>query len=150
MNPARALLRGDIVIADDDPDDRGLALEALVEGGWTRGVRQVSNGDELLGLLRGQGGFQERPSLVLLDLNMPRKNGFEALEEIRLDAALRDLPVVIFSTSRAEEDVLRSYRLGCNSFHSKPASVASLKALMADLLRYWFETSELPRVADSR
>ncbi|HXC64077.1 MAG TPA: response regulator, partial [bacterium] len=68
--------RGDIVIADDDPDDRGLALEALLGGGWTRGVRQVADGDELLSLLRGQRGSQARPALVLLDLNMPRMDGF--------------------------------------------------------------------------
>jgi CheY-like chemotaxis protein len=136
--------RGDIVIADDDPDDRGLALEALLGGGWTRGVRQVADGDELLSLLRGQRGSQARPALVLLDLNMPRMDGFETLEAIRTDDGLRDLPVVVFSTSRAEQDVLRSYRLGCNAFHSKPDSFAALESLMSELLRYWFESSELP------
>jgi CheY-like chemotaxis protein len=141
---------GDIVIADDDPDDRGLALEALMGGGWTRGVRQVSNGDDLLSLLRGQRGTLARPALVLLDLNMPLKDGFETLEAIRVDEALRSLPVVVFSTSRTEEDVLRSYRLGCNAYHSKPASFAALKLLMADLLRYWFESSEIPRGAGAR
>jgi CheY-like chemotaxis protein len=144
MNPHPRRGAGDIVIADDDPDDRGLALEALVGGGWNRGVRQVSDGDELLSLLRGQRGSLARPALVLLDLNMPRMDGFEALEAIRGDESLRDLPVVVFSTSRSEEDVLRSYRLGCNAYHSKPSSFAALEALMAGLLRYWFESSELP------
>ncbi|HTB35062.1 MAG TPA: response regulator, partial [bacterium] len=92
---------GDIVIADDDPDDRGLALEALRGGGWTRGVRQVADGGELLSLLHGRQAGLGRPSLVLLDLNMPRMDGFEALQAIRLDEGLRDLPVVVFSTSRA-------------------------------------------------
>jgi len=147
MKLAETRAIGDIVIADDDPDDRSLALDALAFSGWNRGVRQAANGEELLSLLRGKQGKPARPALVLLDLNMPRKNGFEALQEIRRDEGLRDLPVVVLSTSRDEEDVLRSFRLGCNAYHSKPDSFAALEGLMAELLRYWFESSEIPHGA---
>jgi two-component system response regulator len=138
--------RGRIVIADDDADDQALALEALASHGWRAPVTQVYDGEQLLQLLRQPALAAARsPLLVLLDLNMPRKNGFETLKAMRQDRALEGVPVVVFSTSSAPDDVARSYRLGCNSYVPKPASIQAMHALMGDLLRYWFETSELPR-----
>lgn len=139
---------GSIVLAEDDPDDQAITLSALGKSDWKAGLTMVANGQELLDLLRKKGAFagssSARPALVLLDLNMPRKNGFEALREIRADDKLRDLPVVVLSTSRREEDVERSFNLGCNSFVSKPSSFDEMAALMQELVRYWFETSEIP------
>jgi len=90
-----------------------------------------------------------RPGLILLDLNMPRKDGREALREIKNDPALRSIPVVILTTSREEEDILRTYDLGANSFISKPVGFDSLVQLASTMTRYWFQLVELPVKADS-
>jgi CheY-like chemotaxis protein len=146
MNLTPIQTRGRIVIADDDADDQALTLEALTENGWRDPVSQVFDGEQLLALLRKPSTpGQRQPWLVLLDLNMPRKNGFEALRAIREDRALQAVPVVVFSTSTAPDDVALSFRLGCNSYVPKPASIPAMRRLMGELLRYWFETSELPR-----
>src|SRR5207302_1889890 len=107
------------------------------------------DGEDLMSYLHHQGQFSNAgespaPSLILLDLNMPRKDGREALREIKSDAALRHIPVVVLTTSRAEEDVVRSYQLGVNSFITKPLTFQGLVEAMKALGRYWFEVVELP------
>jgi CheY-like chemotaxis protein len=108
---------------------------------------RVKDGEELMDFLRHRGGFAEerlspQPSLILLDLNMPRKDGREALREIKSDPVLRRLPVVVLTTSRAEEDVVRSYELGVNSFITKPVTFQGLLEAVRILGRYWFEIVE--------
>ena len=138
-----------ILLADDDQDDCLLAREALEESRIANDLRVVSDGEELLDYLRREGRFSDPASaptarLILLDLNMPRKDGREALKEIKADPALRAIPVVVLTTSRAEEEIFRSYDLGAASFISKPVSFEGLVEVMKGLSRYWFEIVDLP------
>jgi CheY-like chemotaxis protein len=143
--------RGSIVIvmADDDADDRMFAEEALRESHLMNELRFVVDGEELLDYLHRQGAYAPpasapRPGLILLDLNMPRKDGREVLREIKADPELRRIPVVVLTTSRTETDILRSYDLGANSFITKPVSFEGLVSVMRELGRYWFELVEIP------
>jgi CheY-like chemotaxis protein len=138
-----------ILLADDDPDDRELAQQALAESRLANALQCVEDGEELMAYLRNEGAYADaaahpRPGLILLDLNMPKKDGREALREIKADPELRHLPVVVLTTSKAEEDVYRSYDLGVNSFITKPVTFDGLVAVMQVLGRYWFEIVELP------
>jgi two-component system, response regulator len=141
-----------ILLADDDPDDRMLARDALDESRLANDLHEVVDGEELLEYLRRQGKYADpasapRPGLILLDLNMPRKDGREALREIKADPELRSIPVVVLTTSQAEEDIYRTYDLGVSSFITKPVSFEGLVSVMKALGRYWFEIVELPRGA---
>ena len=138
-----------ILLAEDDADDRLLVKEALAEGRVLNELRSVGDGEELLDYLRRRGRYANpaaspRPGLVLLDLNMPRKDGREALREIKADPDLRRIPVVVMTTSKAEEDIFRSYDLGANSYISKPVTFERLVELMKVMGRYWIEFVELP------
>jgi CheY-like chemotaxis protein len=138
-----------ILMADDDDDDRLLAKDALTECRLASDLRFVENGEELLDYLRRRGSYSKtrlapRPGLILLDLNMPKKDGREALKEIKADPELRKIPVVVLTTSKADTDIGRVYELGANSFISKPVSFDSLVEVMKTLCRYWFEIVELP------
>jgi len=138
-----------ILLADDDEEDRMLAADALAASRVVNDLRFVEDGDELLDYLYNRGRFSNvqespRPGLILLDLNMPRKDGREALREIKADPELRRIPVVILTTSKAEEDIYRTYDLGANSFITKPVSFEGLVAVMRDIGRYWIEIVELP------
>ena len=138
-----------ILMADDDEDDRLLTREAMEEARLINDLRFVEDGVELLQYLRREGLFAKpgaapRPGLILLDLNMPRKDGRTALREIKADPALRQIPVVVLTTSRAEEDVLRSYDLGAASFISKPAGFHSLMEMVTVLGQYWSGIVSLP------
>lgn len=138
-----------ILMADDDEDDRLLTLDALKESRVLNNLMCVQDGVELLEYLRREGKFSDpetspRPSLILLDLNMPRKDGREALQEIKADPTLRGIPVVILTTSKEEEDMLRGYDLGCASYITKPVNFDGLVELMKALGRYWIEFVELP------
>lgn len=137
-----------ILLAEDDPDDRLLLQEALIEGRLANQLTYVEDGEELLDYLYRRGkygdGSASRPGLILLDLNMPRLDGREALRVIKADPELRQIPVVVLTTSKAEEDVLRSYDLGANSFITKPVTFQSMVDLMRILGRYWLEIVELP------
>jgi len=138
-----------ILMADDDADDRLLAKDALTECRISNELHFVENGEELLDYLLRRGrytslGDAPRPGLILLDLNMPKKDGREALKEIKADPELRKIPVVVLTTSRADTDIGRIYELGANSFISKPVSFDSLVDVMKILGRYWFEIVELP------
>lgn len=135
-----------ILLAEDDPDDRMLVQDAVTEGRLVNELCCVEDGEELMDYLhqRGRHAGAPRPGLILLDLNMPRKDGREALREIKADPSLRQIPVVVLTTSKAEEDVFRSYDLGANSFVTKPVTFQSLVELMQTLNRYWLEIVELP------
>lgn len=138
-----------ILLADDDEDDRMLARDALAESRLANDLYMVSDGEELMDYLLRRGGYAEpaespRPGLILLDLNMPKMDGREALKEIKSHPNLRQIPVVVLTTSQAEEDIYRTYDLGANSFITKPVMFASLVKVMKDLGNYWFEIVELP------
>ena len=138
-----------ILMADDDADDRLLAKDALTECRLANDLHFVENGEELLEYLKRRGKYASladapRPGLILLDLNMPKKDGREALKEIKADPELRRIPVVVLTTSKADTDIGRIYELGANSFIAKPVSFDSLVEVMKILGRYWFEIVELP------
>src|ERR671933_418811 len=141
-----------ILMADDDEDDRRNTEEAFREHHLANDFRTVRDGEELMEFLRRQGRYRDapRPGLILLDLNMPRKDGREALQEIKSDPALRQIPVVILTTSKAEEDILKTYDLGANSFITKPVGFDSLVQLVSTMTRYWFQLVELPGNAEPR
>jgi len=146
MSPTEPLT---VLLADDDEDDRLLARDALRQSPVPVALHCVGDGAELLEYLRRQGRYAPpaqapRPALVLLDLNMPRMGGLEALREIRGDPALRRIPVVVMTTSSRGEDVARSYELGANSFITKPVTFSGLVEVMGSLGRYWGETVSLP------
>jgi CheY-like chemotaxis protein len=138
-----------ILIADDDPDDRELTRDALHECRLANDVHFVHDGEELLDYLNRRGQHkklagQSLPGLILLDLNMPRKDGREALKEIKANPDLRRIPIVVLTTSKAEEDILRTYDLGVNSYVTKPVTFDSLVETIKVLGKYWFEIVELP------
>src|SRR3982751_3797434 len=138
-----------ILLADDDADDRMLARDALKESRLANDLRYVENGEELMDYLLRRGAYADpavspTPGLILLDLNMPRKDGREALREIKSDPRLRHIPVVVLTTSKAEEDIYRTYDLGVNSFITKPVTFEGLVSVMKALGQYWFEIVELP------
>jgi two-component system response regulator len=136
-------------MADDDADDRMLTRDALDESRVLNELRFVEDGEELMEYLTRQGKFANpedspRPGLILLDLNMPKKDGREALKEIKADPNLRRIPIVIMTTSKAEEDIFRSYDSGASSFITKPVTFDRLVELMRTLGEYWVEFVELP------
>lgn len=138
-----------IVLADDDADDRQLTHDAFMENRLANEFHAVEDGEELMDYLLRRGKYESLngeplPGLILLDLNMPRKDGREALKEIKLHPDLRRIPIVVLTTSKAEEDILRSYDLGVNSYVTKPVTFKSLVELIKVLGRYWFEVVELP------
>lgn len=142
-----------ILMADDDEDDYLLTKKALEESKLLNTMSHVKDGEELLDYLKNRGQYENnpdfnRPGVILLDLNMPRKDGREALKEIKSDPELRDIPVVVFTTSKTEEDIFRSYQLGVNSFITKPVTFAGLLQVMQTLGKYWFEIVELPAKAE--
>lgn len=142
-----------ILLADDDEEDRMLACDALKESRLSNEIYCVTDGEELMDYLRRHGKYSKpadapRPGLILLDLNMPKKDGREALREIKADPSLRQIPIVVLTTSKAEEDILRSYDSGASSFISKPVTFDGLVELMKGLGRYWFEIVELPRMEE--
>jgi len=138
-----------ILMADDDDDDRLLAQDALSESDLGGNLHFVENGEDLLDYLWRRGKYgppadAPRPGLILLDLNMPRKDGREALREIKTDPELRRIPVVVLTTSKADTDIGAIYELGANSFISKPFQFEALVNVMKVLGQYWFKTVELP------
>ncbi len=138
-----------ILLADDDPEDRELARDALAESLVASDLRTVDDGEQLLDYLHRLGNYADpsaspRPGLILLDVSMPRLDGHDALAAIKADASLRQIPVVMLSTSLADEDIDRSYQLGANSYVAKPASFTALVDTMRTLGRYWGEMVELP------
>jgi CheY-like chemotaxis protein len=141
-----------ILVCDDDADDRKLTEQALRDARVSNRVLFVADGEELLDYLyqrdafSGETGNAPRPGLILLDLNMPKVDGREALQVIKSDPALRDIPIVVLTTSRLDEDVIRSYQLGVNSFMTKPVTFSGLVEAMRVLGRYWLQIVELPPI----
>ena len=139
-----------IIVADDDSDDRMLIDDAFQESRLSNPIIFVENGEQLLHCLRGQGNFSEpgkvcrTPGLILLDLNMPKMDGRTALAHIKADPELRRIPVIVLTTSKAEEDVFRTYDLGVNSFITKPVSFEALVDVVRTLNHYWIEIVQLP------
>ena len=138
-----------ILMADDDDEDRMLTKEAWVENRLANDLRFVEDGEELMEYLKRRGKYADpvaspRPGLILLDLNMPKKDGREALREIKAAEDLRQIPVVVLTTSRAEEDIFRSYDMGANSYITKPVTFEGLVQIVRQLDGYWFEMVKLP------
>lgn len=137
-----------ILMADDDPDDRELTREAFVESRLANDLRFVENGEELLDYLYRRGKYSDPasspwPSVILLDLNMPKKDGREALQEIRGEPRFRGIRVVVMTTSKAEEDVVRSYDLSAASYITKPVTFDRMVEVVRALGQYWLEIVEL-------
>ena len=138
-----------ILLADDDEDDRLMPRDALRAARLHNDLRFVIDGVDLLDYLHRRGKYRDpasspRPALILLDLNMPRMDGREALEAIKQDPELRSIPVVVLTTSKAEEDIVRTYDLGVNSFITKPVTFLGLVEVMKVFTRYWLEIVDLP------
>jgi CheY-like chemotaxis protein len=138
-----------ILLAEDDDEDLEMTLDALEESRLGNDLRVTRDGEELMEYLLRVGRYADgvdapTPGLILLDLNMPRKDGREALAEIKSNPELRKIPVIVPTTSKAEEDIVRSYDLGVNSFITKPVTFAGLAEAMKILREYWFEIVELP------
>lgn len=148
-NPHRKLC---ILLADDDPDDRMLTQRALKKSRLANELHMVEDGEELMRYLRREGKYADPeiapwPGLILLDLNMPRKDGREALKDIKSDPKLRRIPVIVLTTSEAELDILRSYDLGVNAFVTKPVTFDGLATAIQRLGQFWFEIVKLPNSA---
>jgi CheY-like chemotaxis protein len=142
-----------ILMADDDEDDRDLTRDALENAECVEQMDFVADGQELVDYLRGNGPFASaeapgqrptQPSIILLDLNMPRKDGREALAEIKGDEDLRHIPVVVLTTSRDDIDVRRAYDLGANSYITKPVTGSKLETMLDRLAEYWSQIVTLP------
>ena len=138
-----------ILMADDDPDDIELTSDALKESRLANGFTSVGDGVELLDYLHQRGNYARlagnpQPGLILIDLNMPRMDGREALEHIKADPDLRKIPVVVLTTSKSEEDIFRTYDLGVNSFIVKPVTFTGMVRAMEALTEYWFQIVRLP------
>ena len=137
-----------ILMADDDPDDVMFTREALEETSMNSDFYSVSDGAELLDYLRHEGRYASapapRPDLMLLDINMPRMNGLDALNVIKEDPSLKSIPIIVLTTSSADEDVSRTYDLGAASFVQKPVGFNEMVRAMTSINQYWFETVELP------
>ena len=138
-----------ILMAEDDEDDRLLAQDAFVESKLSNPVFFVHDGEELLDYLYNRGRYASKekfplPGLILLDLNMPRKDGREALKEIKSDAKLRQIPIIVLTTSKEEEDIVRSYSLGVSSFITKPVTFEQLVEVIQCIGQYWFEIVSMP------
>ena len=138
-----------ILMAEDDEDDRLLAQDAFMESKLSNPLFFVHDGEELLDYLYHSGRYVSKeqfplPGLILLDLNMPRKDGREALREIKSDANLQRIPIIVLTTSKEEEDVLRSYSLGVSSFITKPVTFEQLVEVIQCIGQYWFEIVSMP------
>ena len=146
MNPQQSIEPIRILLVDDDLADVRLTQEALKEHKVFCETAVVQDGVDALAYLRreGQYGSVSRPDIILLDLNMPRKDGREVLEEIKADPQLRRIPVVILTTSQADQDVLHSYDLGANCYITKPVDLGQLTAVVQAIENFWFTVVKLP------
>ncbi|MEI6594459.1 MAG: response regulator [Bacteroidota bacterium] len=138
-----------ILIAEDDEEDRMLTKDAMLESRLANRIDFVEDGEDLMDYLNNRGKYTDvkeypLPGIILLDLNMPRKDGREALKEIKSSEVLKKIPVIILTTSKAEEDILRSYNLGVNSFITKPVTFNGMVNIMQAIGKYWLEIVELP------
>lgn len=145
MKPENCIL----MMADDDPDDREFVEEAFAESGFTGRFRVVEDGAELISYLKQEGDYTDQkanpqPNLILLDLNMPKIDGYQALEVIKNDPNLRTIPIVVLTTSESQEDISRTYGLGVNSFITKPSGFDNLVKMAEGINQYWLNLVKLP------
>jgi len=133
-----------LIIAEDDEDDRFLAKEAMNANKSLMDVKFMNDGEQLMEFLQLESNYEFLPSLILLDLNMPKLDGRECLKLIKNNPVLKSIPVVVFTTSNLKEDILSTYKLGVNSFINKPVEFEDLKSLFGKLDDYWFGTVKLP------
>jgi CheY-like chemotaxis protein len=136
----------EILLVEDNPGDARLAFEALQEAKVSNNLNWVANGVDAMAFLRREGRYAQavRPDLVLLDLNLPRKDGREVLAEIKADTRLRRIPVVILTTSQAEEDIVSAYQLNANSYISKPVDLEQFIRVVQAIDTFWLGIVELP------
>ncbi|MFY7829653.1 MAG: response regulator [Flectobacillus sp.] len=139
-----------ILIADDDEDDRFLIKAAFEECGSSIPLSFVQDGLELMQYLNNENAFSDtnlykQPSLILLDLNMPKKDGREIIQEMRANSNFKSIPIVVLSTSNAPSDIRTCYELGANSFITKPSSFEGLLEIIKNLQQFWFVTASLPQ-----
>lgn len=147
MNNSRKSLT--VLVADDDEDDRSFIRKAWNKSRAANDLRFVEDGEELTEYLNHTDRYADpasapRPAVILLDLNMPKKDGREALREIKANPDLRQIPIIILTTSQAEEDICRSYDLGASSYITKPVTFGALVDVLQVLGRYWIEIVDLP------
>ena len=135
-----------VLLVDDNPADVGLAREALVAGRHHSCINDVGDGEEAMAFLRRSGRFANaaRPDLVILDLNLPKKDGRAVLAEAKGDVDLQTIPIVVFSTSRSMQDIARSYELGANCYVSKPGTLSEYFSVMQSIEAFWFGSASLP------
>ncbi|MEO5345919.1 MAG: response regulator [Magnetococcus sp. YQC-9] len=145
MNPADAHFV-EILLVEDSPGDVELTREALADSKMLNRLNVVEDGEEAMAYLRQQGRYAHatRPDVVLLDLNLPRKDGREVLEEIKADPELKAIPVVVLTTSQAEEDILRTYQLHANCYITKPVDLHQFFAVVKSVENFWFSVVKLP------
>ena len=144
-----------ILVADDDPDDRMMIEDAFSENRIANEIEFVEDGEQLMAYLRREEPFahlknQPYPGIILLDLNMPKKDGREALRELKADSELCRIPVVVLTTSQAEEDIVRTYGLGVSSFITKPVSFEGLVEAVQVICQYWIQIVALPPECSAR
>lgn len=144
-----------ILVADDDPDDRMMIQEAFTENRIANQIAFVEDGEQLMAYLRREGPFAELketpyPGIILLDLNMPKKDGREALRELKADQELRRIPIIVLTTSQAEEDIVRTYGDGVSSFITKPVSFEGLVEAVRVICQYWIQIVALPPECSAR
>jgi len=136
----------EILLADDNAEDVMVIQMLFGEANKSHGINFVRNGEDVLSYLRNEGTWSQspRPGLILLDINMPKRNGFEVLEEIKADAALRSIPIIVLSTSAEKVHINRAFELGASSFITKPAKFDHFREVMAQFVRYWTHVSHVP------
>ncbi len=149
MSPSAKVRPIEILLVEDSPGDRRLTLEALKESKLMTSMNMVSDGVEAMAFLRQQGAYKDapRPDLILLDLNMPKKDGREVLSEIKADPDLKRIPVVVLTTSQAEEDIVRAYDLHVNCYVTKPVDLEQFAGVVRAIEGFWFTIVELPTAA---
>ena len=136
----------EILLVEDSPSDTRLTVEAMKEGKIVNNLNHVEDGEKAMAFLRRQGAYSKapRPDLILLDLNLPRKDGREVLAELKQDARLRTIPVVVLTTSRAEQDVLRTYELHANCYITKPVDFQQFLEVVKSIEQFWLTVVTLP------
>ena len=140
-----------ILLVEDSPTDVEITRRALTPSKLPVSLHVCRDGEEALDFLHRRGPFAEspRPHLILLDLNLPKVGGLEVLSAIKLDEDLKVIPVIVLSTSESDDDIEQSYRLGVNSYFSKPTEFAAYRRLLHDVERYWAELAKLPHCAST-
>lgn len=137
----------EILLVEDDPADVELTQEALADSKLMTNMNVTRDGEEAMSYLRKEGPYQDAktPDLILLDLNMPKKDGREVLNEIKADDSLKTIPIVVLTTSESEEDILRSYNLGANCYVTKPVGLAEFMKVVDSIEGFWFTVVKLPK-----